>query len=79
MNVRDLIEALTNLDPDAEVHFSYNYGDHWRTTVAPVVGNVNEGTVIWSGYHDMPKVTDDGDDGDQMTKKGFANVVLISA
>ena len=43
MQVFQLIERLMDLDPNAEVHFSYNYGDHWRTEVAPVVGEVREG------------------------------------
>ena len=41
MQVKDLIEQLKYLDQDAEVHFAYNYGDHWRTEVAPKVGRVD--------------------------------------
>ena len=59
MKVRELIETLAGYEPDSEVHFSYNYGDHWRTTVAPKVTNVDELEVKWSSYHDMPKLIDD--------------------
>lgn len=62
MKVAELIEALQNLDQDAEVHYAYNYGDHWRTTVAPVVSEVFEGVVKYSDYHSMHKLVDEGDD-----------------
>jgi hypothetical protein len=55
MNVKELMEALSGMDPEATVHFAYNYGDHWRTTVAPEVGDVREGYVAHSSCHDMPK------------------------
>jgi hypothetical protein len=61
MNVRDLIELLEGHDPEAEVHFTYNYGDHWRTQVAPGVRDVYEGYVGHSDYHRMDKVLDEED------------------
>jgi hypothetical protein len=61
MNVRDLIECLEGMDPEAEVHFSYNYGDHWRTQVAPTVDSVMTGRVVHSAYHSMDKVVDEED------------------
>ena len=68
MQVYQLMEQLEYLDPNAEVHFSYNYGDHWRTQVAPVVDSVEEGTVQYSDYHRMDKIVDEDDmheeDGD---------------
>ena len=68
MRVADLIEELKYMDQDAEVHFEYNYGDHWRTTVAPKVTQVQEGNVVWSEYHRMPKVAEyDGDEEDAET------------
>jgi hypothetical protein len=45
MLVKELIEELKFLDQEAEVHFEYNYGDHWRTSVAPRVQSINEGAV----------------------------------
>jgi hypothetical protein len=59
MQVYQLIEQLMELDPNAEVHFSYNYGDHWRTEVAPKVGSVLEGVVKYSEYHRMDKLLDE--------------------
>ena len=61
MLVRDLIELLEGYDADMEVHFSYNYGDHWRTQVAPTVDSVMTGRVVHSAYHSMDKVVDEED------------------
>ena len=61
MKVQDLIELLQAENPEAEVHFSYNYGDHWRTQVAPTVDRVEEGYVGYSDYHRMDKVLDEED------------------
>jgi len=62
MLVKDLIAELKNFDGDMEVHFSYNYGDHWRTHVAPVIETVEELPVKHSDYHNMPKLVEDEDD-----------------
>ena len=59
MKVSQLIEELGFMNPDAEVHFSYCYGDHWRTEVAPRVSNVSEGVVEFSDYHRMDKLADE--------------------
>lgn len=61
MKVSELIELLQMENPDAEVHFSYNYGDHWRTQVAPTVDSVDVGYVVHSEYHSMDKVVDEED------------------
>ena len=81
MLVRDLIELLEGYDADMEVHFSYNYGDHWRTQVAPTVDSVTTGRVTYSDYHRMHKVLDEEDfDYDEETGepevKGEEVVVL---
>jgi hypothetical protein len=62
MLVKELIESLKYMDQDAEVHFAYNYGDHWRTEVAPKVSQVTEGVVEYSDYHRMDKLVTDEDD-----------------
>jgi hypothetical protein len=62
MLVKELIESLKYMDQDAEVHFSYNYGDHWRTEVAPKASRVNEGIVAYSDYHRMDKLVEDEED-----------------
>ena len=59
MKVSKLIELLQGMEQDAEVHFSYNYGDHWRTRVAPEVETIDEGVVVYSDYHSMDKLVDD--------------------
>ena len=67
MKVQELIERLKYADPEAEVHFSYNYGDHWRTIVAPAVTEVEDGKVTYSDYHQMDALVtvneDDDDNG----------------
>jgi hypothetical protein len=62
MKVWELIEVLKYQDKDADVHFQYNYGDHWRTQVAPKVRDVGVGYVVHSDYHRMDKVTEDDED-----------------
>jgi hypothetical protein len=80
MKVRDLIESLGYMDPEAEVHFSYNYGDHWRTEVAPKVSRVEQALVAYSEYHRMDKMVDDEDSYDELTgdyKADVRKVVII--
>ena len=62
MTVSELMEQLQYLDPNTEVHFSYNYGDHWRTEVAPKVSRVSEGVVEFSDYHRMDKMVGEYED-----------------
>jgi glycogen debranching enzyme len=77
MHVSELIELLQEMPQDAEVHFQYNYGDHWRTQVAPKVSEVYEGAVAYSSYHQMDKVVEfDYDDEDEEEAQGNS-VVLI--
>lgn len=59
MLVSELIELLQAENPNAEVHFAYNYGDHWNTEVAPEVTDVSTGKVEHSEYHSMPKTLDE--------------------
>ena len=81
MKVSELIAKLEFMDPDAEVHFAYNYGDHWRTEVAPKVSQVSEGVVEFSEYHRKDKlVTDEEDTYDEDTgdyKTEVRRVVVI--
>ena len=77
LTVKELIEELQCMPQDAEVHFQYNYGDHWRTQVAPGVDTVEMGLVEYSEYHQMPKVVEpDYDDEQDEDVEGTA-VVLI--
>ena len=82
LTVQELIDELKYMDPEAYVHFSYNYGDHWRTQVAPVVCSVEEGFVVDSDYHRMPKVVDecdmyDDEDSEMSDNPDVRRVVLI--
>ncbi len=77
MLVRDLIELLEGYDQDLEVHFQYNYGDHWRTQVAPTVDSVDVGYVTYSQYHSMDKVVEpDYDEEDEAEVAGKEVVIL---
>lgn len=58
---------------DTPVHFSYNYGDHWRTVVAPGASNAELLYVENSSYHQMDKLTDD--DGQEESDR---QVLVIS-
>ena len=81
MKVSQLIEELGFMDPNAEVHFSYNYGDLWRSEVAPRVDCVLEGVVEYSDYHRMDKMVVDKDRIDEETgdySEDVRKVVVIS-
>jgi|LauGreDrversion4_2_1035121.scaffolds.fasta_scaffold337906_2 hypothetical protein len=85
MTVQELIEQLGYMDKDAEVHFAYNYGDHWRTEVAPRVGRVDEGKVVYSEYHRMDKMLEDEydvefdeDTGEEIKDETLRRVVVLS-
>ena len=58
MKVAELIEMLQDMDPEVEVKFVYNYGDHWRTNVAQDINMIEEGEVAYSEYHRMDKVVE---------------------
>ena len=81
MQVKELIEILSRYDQDAEVHYSYGYGDHWRTEVAPAICQVADGVVEYSDYHQMDKlVTDEDECYDEETgdyKQDVRKVVVI--
>ena len=80
MQVKELIEILGRYDQEADVHFAYGYGDHWRTTVAPAISQVFEGVVEFSEYHRMDKLVEDEDCYDEDTgdyKADVRKVVVI--
>ena len=84
MKVSELIEMLQDMNQDADVHFAYNYGDHWRTEVAPKLSRVDEGAVVYSEYHRMDKMLeDDGDcefddEGNERLDETLRRVVVLS-
>ena len=81
MQVKELIEILGRYDQEADVHFAYGYGDHWRTQVAPAISQVFDGVVEYSDYHQMDKlVTDEDECYDEETgdyKQDVRKVVVI--
>ena len=80
MKVSELIDILGRYDQEADVHFAYGYGDHWRTTVAPAISQVFDGVVEYSNYHQMDKLVEDEDCYDEDTgdyKAGIRKVVVI--
>lgn len=76
MKVKELIEELKQFDREAEVHFSYNYGDHWRTQVAPVVETIDELPIIHSSYHNTYRLADDEE---EEAGKDVRHVVVLQA
>ena len=84
MQVKELIEMLQDMNQDADVHFAYNYGDHWRTEVAPKVGRVDEGAVVYSEYHRMDRMLEDtgdsefDDEGNEVLDETLRRVVVLS-
>ena len=60
LTVGDLRNALDGVDDNMKVHISYNYGDYWKTVVAPVATEAEEGRVSYSEYHRMDKIDEDG-------------------
>ena len=84
MTVQELIEQLGYMDKDAEVHFAYNYGDHWRTEVAPKVDRIDTGAVVYSEYHRMDKMVEDtgdcefDDEGNEVVDETLRRVVVLS-
>jgi len=61
MTVQELIEKLQQEDPEAQVHFAYPSGDHWRTVLAPKVTHIDEQEIKNSEYHGKPMLIDDED------------------
>ena len=84
MKVSELIEQLGYMDKDAEVHFAYNYGDHWRTEVAPKIDRVDVGSVVYSDYHRMDKMVESDDSdfdeetGEEIVDETLRRVVVLS-
>ncbi len=64
MKVRDLKEAMKHEHDDDEVHFATNYGDYWRTEIAPAITSVTVGRVVYSEYHKMDRIIDDDEYND---------------
>ena len=85
MQVKELIEMLAEMNPEADVHFAYNYGDHWRTELAPKLSRVDVGSVVYSDYHRMDKLMEeqydvefDEETGEEIRDETLRRVVVLS-
>ena len=79
MKVSTLIDVLQGMNPNDEVHFSYNARDYWNTQVAPKVDTVYESNVRYDDYHGMDKIQDDDQEDDIILDSTFRRVVVITA
>ena len=79
MKVSMLIDVLQGMNPNDEVHFSYNARDYWNTQVAPKVDTVYESNVRYDDYHGMDKIQDDDQEDDIILDSTFRRVVVITA
>ena len=79
MKVSTLIDVLQGMNPNDEVHFSYNARDYWNTQVAPKVDTVYESNVRYDAYHGMDKIQDDDQEDDIILDSTFRRVVVITA
>ena len=69
MTVRDLKEMLEDQDDSMEVHIAYNYGDYWKTEVAPKASDADTRMVKYSDYHSMDKTYSVGDEEDGVNSR----------
>lgn len=79
MKVSTLIDVLQGMNPNDEVHFSYNARDYWNTQVAPKVDTVYQSNVRYDAYHGMDKIQDDDQEDDIILDSTFRRVVVITA
>jgi hypothetical protein len=79
MKVSTLIDVLQGMNPNDEVHFSYNARDYWNTQVAPKVDTVYQSNVRYDDYHGMDKIQDDDQEDDIILDSTFRRVVVITA
>jgi len=75
MTAQELIDELSGLNPEDEVYFTYDYGDHWHSKVACLVESVENGSVVFSDYHNMMKLADLENESEQGKEK---NVIVLS-
>lgn len=77
MTVGELIEQLQDFDPNMPVKFSYDYGDHWHTEVAPNIQNVETRKIKYSGYHSMYMIDKSEDEDDNEENESNENECVI--
>jgi len=77
MKVSELIELLQNFDESADVHLAHGSGDYWRTTLAPKVSQVFNGSVQMSDYHRCDRLIHDEDEPEDDEAEPVRRVVVI--
>ena len=77
MTVKDLKEALANVDDDLPVFFTYNYGDHSRTAAAEQVRRVEEDYVCEWPYGNCYRRLDHDDEPTDTDASAIAAVILL--
>ena len=68
MTAQELIEILTDLDPETEIYVQHTSGDYWKTQLASPVEDGDLGKITHSSYHNQNKVVEDEGDYDDDTE-----------
>ena len=79
MTVGELIEELTELDPDTEVFSEQPSHDYWRRTLGVPVDRAEETTIHWSEYHQEFETQRERDEEDADDDEKREVVLLRSA
>ena len=77
MTVKELKQWLSKYDEGAEVQFTYQYGDHWRTNVSPSITGLQERDVVFSAYHRMDRLVEIDEDQGEVESEHIRTVVVI--
>lgn len=77
MKVKELINELSNMDQESEIHFEYESNDYWRTKLAPSISSVESAYIIFSAYHNKPKIIDGASDDFDEEDEDIKSVVLL--
>ena len=75
MKVAQLIEQLTRMDQDAEVHYRVPSGDYWGNELAFEAGQVQSEYIEFSDYHRENKLVDP--ESDSFNRENSKRIVLI--
>jgi hypothetical protein len=77
---KELLEQLQGLSDEElerDIHFAYNYGDHWNTIVASGVSLVDTAKVKYSDYHQMYTVVEEDDECFDPTDPKLRDALII--
>jgi hypothetical protein len=77
MKVSELFTELQCYEVDSEVHMAYEAGDYWRSTLAPKIRSVSNGTVQYTTYHQGDKLVDSDEAEDSEDEEFPVRKVVI--